>query len=323
VQAAIKKAVIAEKHGVNQKGSTGISIYFPNSKLFNEYGSDYKTYTSTADRFTGESLWDDYLTFHYTGQPIIANNAPETDARLVGPGAEKIEVAPIELSGDSASSGNPVTLSTTITGDNVSFLYIFTGRLNKNQDSLQIVDIDYIDAEATREIDGMIYPDWGEGEIPIEIDWEPVLYVVDDGARKQAVLLEPDTYGAGTEDTLYTVDGIYEFANGEPKRYAVLTFTGDGDLLNVMGYNSTVSAGPQHEITPAIGDRFNILAQWIPLGENVETITEYKESGYLTFGETAWVWEEHPAAKGEYLVGIIAEDMDGNNYEEYVQVTAK
>ncbi|HEX7555725.1 MAG TPA: clostripain-related cysteine peptidase, partial [Leptolinea sp.] len=39
VQAAIKKAVIAEKHGPSQKGSNGISIYFPNSKLFEAAGS--------------------------------------------------------------------------------------------------------------------------------------------------------------------------------------------------------------------------------------------------------------------------------------------
>ena len=54
----------------------------------------------------------------------------------------------------------------------------------------------------------------------------------------------------------------------------------------------------------------------------LETIV-YKKSGYLTFGETPWEWEEHEAAKGEYLVGIIAEDMDGNNYEEYAPITAE
>ena len=72
----------------------------------------------------------------------------EANANVVGPGAEKITVAPIELSGDIASYGKPVTLTTTVTGNNVSYLYIFSGRLNKNQDELQIVDIDYIDSDA-------------------------------------------------------------------------------------------------------------------------------------------------------------------------------
>jgi hypothetical protein len=33
--------------------------------------------------------------------------------------------------------------------------------------------------------------------------------------------------------------------------------------------------------------------------------------------------EESPAAKGQYLIGIIAEDMDGNTYAEYTSVTAE
>jgi clostripain len=324
VQAAIKKAVIAEKHGPSQKGSNGISIYFPNSKLFEAAGSDYKTYTDTVKRFAGESLWDDFLAFHYYGLEIKPNNKPAEDSVVTAPGASKITISPIELSGDTASTGNPVTLSTTIKGENVSYLYIFTGRFTKGQDQLQVVDLDYIDSEETKDIDGRIIPEWGEGDIPVDMDWEPVAYVVNDGTHKQMVLLEPDTFGAGTEDTLYTVNGIYKFANGEPDRYSILYFDGDGNLVKVMAFSSTENSGPQHEITPEQGDKFSILQQWIPMTDNgEESSTIYKESGILTFGDTPWTWEEHAAAKGQYLIGIIAEDMDGNTYAEYVPVTAE
>jgi hypothetical protein len=189
---------------------------------------------------------------------------------------------------------------------------------------LQVVDLDYIDSEETKDIDGRIIPEWGEGDIPVDMDWEPVAYVVNDGTHKQMVLLEPDTFGAGTEDTLYTVNGIYKFANGEPDRYSILYFDGDGNLVKVMAFSSTENSGPQHEITPEQGDKFSILQQWIPMTDNgEESSTVYKESGILTFGETPWTWEEHAAAKGQYLIGIIAEDMDGNTYAEYVPVTAE
>jgi clostripain len=324
LQTAIKKAVIAEKHGPSQKGSNGISIYFPNSKLYKSEGSDYKTYTATANRFASESLWDDYLAFHYTGQEIKLENKVVEDAPVTAPGANTIAINPIELSGDTASAGNPVTLTTSIAGENVSYLYIFTGRFTKDQDQLQVIDLDYIDSEATKTIDDRIIPDWGEGEIPIEMDWEPIAYVVNDGTRSQMVLLEPDTFGAGTEDTIYSVKGIYKFANGESDRYAIIYFDGDGNMMNVMGFSSTKPEGPQHEITPEQGDQFSILHQWIPMTDNGgETETIYKESGLLTFGDTPWTWEEHPAAKGQYLIGIIAEDMDGNSYAEYVPVTAE
>ncbi|GAP21320.1 clostripain-related cysteine peptidase [Leptolinea tardivitalis] len=324
LQSAIKKAVIAEKHGPSQKGSNGISIYFPNSKLYKADGSDLATYMATAKRFASESLWDDYLAFHYTGQEIKPESKPVENAPVTAPGANKISIKPIKVTTDTASIGNPLTLSTSISGDNVSYLYIFTGRFTKDQDQLQVIDLDYIDSEETRDIDGRIVPDWGEGDIPVEMDWEPVAYVVNDGTHKQMVLLEPNTFGAGTEDTLYTVNGIYKFANGEKDRYSTLFFDGDGNLVQVMGYNSTQNSGPQHEITPEKGDQFSILSQWIPMvGEGEETKTIYKESGILTFGDKPWTWEEHAAAKGQYLIGIIAEDMDGNSYAEYTTVTAR
>ncbi|MRS05751.1 hypothetical protein EG832_21425, partial [bacterium] len=66
VRKAIDQAVIAEKHGKTKKGATGISIYFPNSKLFKTSGADYETYTQIASTFAETSLWDDFLTSHYT-----------------------------------------------------------------------------------------------------------------------------------------------------------------------------------------------------------------------------------------------------------------
>ncbi len=324
LQAAIKKAVIAEKHGPQQKGSNGISIYFPNSKLFQADGADYTTYVNTANRFAAESLWDDFLAFHYYGLEIKPENKPAANAEVSAPGAGEITINPIEVSADGASYGNPLTLTTSISGENVAYLYIFTGRFTREQDFLQVIDLDYIDSEETYEMDGRIIPDWGEGEIPIEMDWEPIAYVVDDGSRKQMVLLEPNTFGAGTEDTLYTVDGIYQFVNGEADRYATLYFDGDGSLVRVMGFSSTNPVGPQHEITPGKGDKFSILHQYIPMTDTSgETETVYKEAGLLTFGDTPWTWEEHEAAKGQYLIGIIAEDMDGNSYAEYAAVTAE
>jgi hypothetical protein len=118
------------------------------------------------------------------------------------------------------------------------------------------------------------------------------------------------------------VDGYYEFIDDEPTRFAQLTFNGDGSLLKVMGFNSTTSTGPQHEITPKNGDRFIILSLWIPLNDD-EAEIQFEEAGILTFGKTPWTWDEYPADPGEYVIGIIAEDLDGNQYEEYIQVSAK
>ncbi len=66
LEQAIQSAVIAEKHGQRKPGSTGISIYFPNSALYANQVAGAESYTEVARRFAEVSLWDDFLAFHYT-----------------------------------------------------------------------------------------------------------------------------------------------------------------------------------------------------------------------------------------------------------------
>jgi hypothetical protein len=45
-----------------------------------------------------------------------------------------------------------------------------------------------------------------------------------------------------------------------------------------------------------------------------------QEGGTLTFGDQMFIWEELDAAPGEYIVGFIVEDLDGNSYEVFTGV---
>lgn len=322
VKAALKDVVVAEKHGSSMKGSSGVSIYFPNSKLFKEDGADYDTYTRIADRFAGESLWDDFLTFHYTGQPLAKNNKPASKTRIIGPGAETVKLDPIVLSAGETQVGQSVSLTTSASGENVAYVYLFTGRFNEALDSLQIVDLDYIDAEQTIEIDGMVVPDWGGSEIPLDLEWQPVEYVLTDGETSLAAMLQPETYGAELADTYYSVDGTYQFASDEADCFARLLFDGEGKLVRVMGFQGSDDSGAQTEIIPTNGDQFTILDQWIPVNDTTDELNyEQKPAGTLTFGDSPWTWESQDAPAGDYVVGVIVEDLDGNTYEEYALVT--
>lgn len=49
--AAIKKAVIAEKHGPDIPAAHGISVYFPNSGLYGTEDGGYEAYIANANRF--------------------------------------------------------------------------------------------------------------------------------------------------------------------------------------------------------------------------------------------------------------------------------
>ncbi|MBE0686627.1 MAG: hypothetical protein IH585_11575, partial [Anaerolineaceae bacterium] len=45
-----------------------------------------------------------------------------------------------------------------------------------------------------------------------------------------------------------------------------------------------------------------------------------EEGDTLTFGNSAFVWEQVYAPAGDYLVGFLVNDMDGNVVQQYAQI---
>jgi hypothetical protein len=126
------------------------------------------------------------------------------------------------------------------------------------------------------------------------------------------VLFTPETYGASQADAIYTVDGIYMFADGSGSRPARLYFR-DNLLRQVFGFTGDGSAGAPREITPKPGDTFTMLEKWIDLdsrGNPIQTATQRGET--LTFGDRPFRWQDLDAAAGDYIVGFVVEDLDGN-----------
>ena len=338
---AMSTAIIAEKHGVDRPGATGISIYFPNSALFGMPVSGYQSYATVANRFAAATFWDDFLLYHYTGAEIqvdmsaipgdeaipaegtLAEETLPEVGEITAPGAGNIYIEPLQLSAEEVSLDEPLTLSTNITGDHIGYIYLFVGYYDEESNSMLVADMDFVDNEDNKEIGGVIYPAWGDDPtFPLDFDWDPVLYAISDGETTEFALLEPDTYGATAEESVYTVSGIYSFASGDDPRYAVLNFDGNGELIDVYGYSDIDGTGAPREITPRQGDQFTIEEQWLQLGEDETEETEFYsvEGGTLTFGTQNFTWEEIAAPAGEYEVGFIAEDLDGNYYEEYAPV---
>lgn len=325
VLASLDGAVIAEKHGPKKPGSTGVSIYFPNSQLYQSPLTGPESYTAIARRFASESLWDDYLTFHYTGRPFEAAPStvavPEPSAAIRAPGAGEIEVSPITLSDSVATSRQPVLLSTDITGENIGYIYLFTGFYDGGSNSIFVADTDYLESDDTREIDGIYYPVWPEGEeFTMEFLWEPFMFAISDGARSVVAMLSPQNYGASPDQAVYTVDGTYTYAQDGESRYARLYFS-DGILRQVFGFTGEGGVGAPREIIPQSGDSFTVLQKWMDLdqqGKVAQTATQ--EGGTLIFGDQMFTWEELDAAPGEYIVGFIVEDLDGNANEVYERV---
>ncbi|MGB9299180.1 MAG: clostripain-related cysteine peptidase, partial [Anaerolineae bacterium] len=323
VLAALQQAVIAEKHGSAKKGATGVSIYFPNSQLFESPVAGPQSYTGLASRFASESLWDDFLAYHYTGQTFEAAprepTVPGPGTAVSGPGSGTFELSDVDLSNTVAAPGRPVLLSMDIRGQNLGYVLFFTGFYDQQSNSIFVADTDYIESSTTQEIDGVYYPVWPEPEFTLEFEWEPLMFAISDGTNSVTAALMPEDYGATPEEATYRVDGIYTYTSGE-SRYARLYFR-DGWLRQVFGFTGENGTGSPREIYPQRGDTFTVLEKWLDLDAQGKVVQKAsQQGGTLTFGNQMFSWKELDAAPGQYILGFIVQDLDGNSYEQYATV---
>lgn len=324
VLAAINQAVIAEKHGPNKPGSTGVSIYFPNSELYGNPITGPQSYTAVADTFSSVSLWDDFLAFHYTGEPFSANDAGAAipTAPLRAPGTGSITIAPITASSSEAAPGEPVLLTTEISGENIGYVKLLVGFVDTSANSLLVIDSDYLESADTQEVGGLFYPVWPDEPFVLEFEWEPIVFAISDGTNQVVTLFKPQTYGESFEDATYAVDGLYTYSDGT-QRVARLLFR-DGVLQQVYGFSNEDGTGGPREIVPQVGDQFTVLETWQDLDGNGRVVnTETQEAGTLTFTDETFTWVDLDAAAGQYVVGFIVEDFDGNQFPAYTEVTVR
>ena len=323
--AALDQTVIAEKHGSKKAGATGITLYFPNSQLYENPITGAESYTAIANRFAHASLWDDFLAFHYTGLTFEpgagAVAVPARGAAIRAPGAGQIQVSPVRLSSQTAAPGQPTLLSADISGQNIGFIYLFVGYYDQAANSIFVADTDFLESSDTRQIDGVNYPDWGAGsEFTLEFEWEPVVFALSDGQQSVTALFQPQDYGASVEQAVYTVDGVYTFADSGETRSARLYFS-DSKLTRVTGITGAGELGAPSEITPQTGDTFTIQERWLDLdasGKVSQTATQ--DGATLTFGDQPFQWKTLDAAPGEYIVGFIVTDLDGNAQQVFTKV---
>jgi hypothetical protein len=324
---AINNAIVAEKHGTGKPGSTGIAIYFPNSTMYNSAYTGPQSYNILAERFVKSSLWDDFLAYHYNDRSFRADAveavAPATGINSRAPGAGIISLSEITTSSESLALGESVRLSTSITGQNIGYVYLFVGLFDASSNSIFVADTDYLESSDTRELNGIYYPVWPDSEsFKINFNWDGSLFSVSDGTTSVLAMFTPTVYGASAGEAVYTINGTYTFADSGEQRFAQLLFM-DGWLTQVYGYQGTDDAGAPAEITPSDGDTFTILQKWMDLDASGNVTQVVEEPGEtLTFSRNnAFTWTAVYAPVGDYLVGFMVSDLDGNTSQTFTRIT--
>lgn len=323
----LARAVVAEVHGKNKPGATGVSVYFPNSNLYSSPEAGMDSYTVAAEAFASESLWDEFLAFHYTGRAFQRGErtvtVPDRSVEIKSPASGGIQVSPLEASALSVKPGEAIDLSSEISGANIGYVRLLVGFLDQVNNSIYLIDSDYLESPKTQELNGVYYPDWGAEAFTLEFAWEPIVFAIEDGVNTAVALFTPESYGASPENAVYSVEGIYTYADSGEQRYARLYFS-NGQLNQVFGFTGTESTGAPREIIPSSGDTFTVLEKWMDIDSQGKVTGVVQQEGEtLTFGETMFTWTQLYAAAGEYMVGFIVEDLDGKAQTVSVRVTVR
>jgi hypothetical protein len=118
------------------------------------------------------------------------------------------------------------------------------------------------------------------------------------------------------------VDGRYTFAESGESVDAQLFFQNEG-LAAAFGITGEGDTGAPREITPSQGDTFTVLQKWIETTSSGAAQAVYENGETIVFNAQPLAWEQLFAAAGDYVVGFIIEDLDGNQYPVYTQITVQ
>jgi hypothetical protein len=330
LQVAVSSAVVSEKHGLNMSGSNGIAFHFPDSDIyyFTEFNTEFPPfYAESADKFLSQSVWDEFLAYHYTGEEFLPQEGqtttPSRTAEIVAPGASQLTIGPIQISDTDISGDEFVDVSTTVEG-NVAYIYTALYFWDPESESYWVGDISYYTVEDTISVGGVNAPDYGESPVEVLYEWSPSLYAMTDGTHEAFVLLEPYEYLSADGETVYTLYGQYtDVLSGIPVE-ASLFFDADGNFLYAYAYPDTDGNGSSTpvEITPQTGDTFTDYVQYITFDseDNAEYSYELSDDVF-TWGEAGFSYYASYPADGEYAVGIIAYDFDDNFVSNFEFIT--
>jgi len=255
--------------------------------------------------------------FNHKGRAIqlSAYDAPARPAKKPSarraPGAGDFEISQLAFANN--------TLTAQVSGKNIAYLFIEI--LMKNGENFYgPVLREYIPADSDKETGGILRPNWSDA-ISLSIPLRPSLTLLTDGVDSAFAFCIPIGYRVSG----CHLDGQYTTAEDSQFR-ARITFDSDGSVKQILAREAKQQRmkrfATPHPITPKPGDTFAPFVQ-VLTEEDGASLRESETalSTPLTFGEAPFRLEKESLLPGEYLVGILAQDLDGGLKRKYVPFT--
>lgn len=295
----IKAARIAHGYGADHPESSGISVYFPWKKK--HYDANYLE----SSPLTDVTQWDEFLQAFYSAGRSKPKRAAVSEPTLSQP---------------TAAPDDPLSLAATISGSDTAYVSYFVGSVTpEDPDTVEIWTIDYLYPPGAA-LDGAI-PDWSDGD-EVELSWQASSWYISNGSEVIRAPFTPIDYGAST----YSIEGTYTARKTGKQIPVSVEFEvtqGRGTLQQIWAFDkgSAENARPR-ELEPRAGDTFTPdLLSYQASGDDFEEQTTAGQP--LTFGDTPLIAFEGAAPSGEYVIGLMVEDIAGEISDQYADVTVE
>ncbi len=294
----IEAARLANGVGSYHRLSGGLSIYFP--QLANLYVEAYER-VSPLPRATA---WNDFLaTYYQAGEAAV----------------QRPTIRDLLVNRSEASIDAPVSLTGTVAGSDIAYVFQFIGIPNERRDTVDLLLVDFIYPPGAAP--GSQIPNWEAGEYSLRLNWDASNWYLSNGSDTIEVLLGPIKYGL----EFYGVEGIYTSTATGEQINAGLIFSLQGNeaqLIRIWGFPRV--AGKQDpqpfELTPRAGDTFTAYYRsYTDTGSALEA--SRFEGQTITFTDAPLKAIRGPTLNGDYVMGFLVRDLAGNYHYDYVDIT--
>jgi hypothetical protein len=230
------------------------------------------------------------------------------------PGAGRFEIGQIGL----AQGSGGLTLTTQVHGRNIAYIYVEALLKDKSLDRFYgPVAREHVQTDRNKETRGIARPDWGD---PVEIaaGLHLGLRLLTDGVDSAFCFSFPEGYGSPE----HRLDGLYALAGGTAPFRARLFFDSTGETKRVLAHREHGRSSLPHALTPKHGDQFTPFVQVIapPTGDGDWDVTLALSTPLVFQDQRLRVVTETPIP-GDYLVGLVVQDLDGGLSRKYVPLT--
>lgn len=250
-------------------------------------------------------------TFEHKGRAfkLTSYDAPTKPAKKLSarraPGAGDFEISQLAFADD--------TLTAQISGKHIA--YLFAEILMKDEGKFYGPILrEYIEAAWDDQTGGVLRPNWSD-PISLSIPLRPSLTLLTDGVDSAFAFCIP----AGYRLSGCHLDGQFTTAAEGSQSRARIVFDGDGKIKEILAFKQQRMKSIPRPITPKPGDTFAPFVQVLS-EEDGAWKSETALSTPLTFGDQPFRLEKESPLPGEYLIGILVQDLDGGFTRKYVPI---